>query len=77
MIIFFNLDSADFFSTLGSNNRRKYLNISGAIEINSQDVITRSSDRVDANSICILLKAIRDKNPLEKNIIFIMDIHQI
>ncbi|MBC7427214.1 MAG: IS630 family transposase [Bacteriovorax sp.] len=52
---------------------RKHLNISGAIEINSQDVITRSSDRVDANSICILLKAIKDKNPFDKNITLIMD----
>lgn len=56
-----------------TNNGRKHLNISGAIEINSQDVIARSSDRVDANSICILLRAIRDKNPFEKNITLIMD----
>ena len=56
-----------------TNSGRKHLNISGAIEINSQDVITRSSDRVDAKSICILLKAIRGKNPFEKNITLIMD----
>ena len=56
-----------------TNNGRKHLNISGAIEINSQDVITRSSDRVDASSICILLKAIKDKNPFDKNITLIMD----
>jgi hypothetical protein len=31
------------------------------------------SDRVDANSICILLKAIKDKNPFDKNITLIMD----
>lgn len=56
-----------------TNNGRKNLNISGAIEINSQDVIARSSERIDANSICILLRAIREKNPFEKNITMIMD----
>lgn len=56
-----------------TNSGRKHLNISGAIEINSQDVITRSSDRVDAGSICILLKAIKDRNPFESNITLIMD----
>lgn len=56
-----------------TNNGRKHLNISGAIEISSHDVIARSSERIDANSICILLRAIRDKNPFEKNITLIMD----
>jgi transposase len=56
-----------------TNSGRKHLNISGAIEVNSQDIITRSSDRVNAGSICILLKAIKDKNPFDKNITLIMD----
>lgn len=56
-----------------TSNERRHLNISGAIEINSQDVITRSSDRVNASSICILQKVVRDKKQFEKNIMLIMD----
>lgn len=56
-----------------TNSGRKHLNISGAIEIASQNVIARSSDRIDSNSICILLQAIKDKNKFEKNLTLIMD----
>ena len=56
-----------------TNNGRKHLNITGVIEINSHDVIARSSERINANSICILLRVIKDKNPFEKNITLIMD----
>jgi transposase len=56
-----------------TNNGRRHLNITGAIEINSQEVIARSGDRIDSNSICVLLKAIKNKNPFEKDITLILD----
>ena len=56
-----------------TNNGRRHLNITGAIEIGSKDVITRSTDRVNEDSICELLKAIKNKNLLENNITMILD----
>lgn len=56
-----------------TNNGRKHLNITGAIEINSKEVISRSSERIDSNSICDLLKAIRAKNPLDITVALVLD----
>jgi transposase len=56
-----------------TNNGRRHLNITGAIEIRSKEVITRTTDRVNQDSICDLLKAIKNKNPNENNITLILD----
>jgi transposase len=56
-----------------TNNGRKHLNITGAIEINSREVIARSSERINSNSICDLMKAIRVKNPLDVTVALVMD----
>jgi transposase len=55
------------------NSGRHRLNINGAVDIENLDVITRSCEWVNADSICELLRAIRAKNPDEKKITLIMD----
>ena len=56
-----------------TNSGRQRLNINGAIEINSLDVISRSCKTVNKNSICELLRAIRKKNPDEDKIYLVLD----
>jgi transposase len=55
------------------NSGRHRLNINGAVDIEHLDVITRTCDWVNADSICELLRAIRAKNPDGKRITLIMD----
>lgn len=55
------------------NSGRHRLNINGAVDIENLDVITRSCDWVNADSICELLRAIRAKNPDDEWITLIMD----
>jgi transposase len=55
------------------NSGRHRLNINGAVDIENLDVITRSCEWVNADSICELLRAIRAKNPDDKKITLIMD----
>jgi hypothetical protein len=45
-----------------SNTGRYHLNINGAIDIESMEIVTRTYEWVDADSICELLRAIRAKN---------------
>lgn len=61
------------FEVLTHNSFRHRLNINGAVDIESLDVITRQSDRVNSSSICELLQAIRAKNPSGELIQLIMD----
>jgi transposase len=56
-----------------TNSGRRHLNITGAVEIGSKEVITRNTDRVNENSICELMRAIKAKNSQEKNITLILD----
>ena len=56
-----------------TNSGRLRININGAIEIKSMDVITRSYPTINQYSICDFLKAIRTKNPDEKRITLILD----
>jgi transposase len=55
------------------NSGRHRLNINGAVDIENLDVITRTCDWVNADSICKLLRAIKAKNPDDKRITLIMD----
>jgi transposase len=55
------------------NSGRHRININGAVDIENLDVITRTCDWVNADSICELLRAIRAKNPDDKRITLIMD----
>ena len=52
---------------------RYKLNINGAVEINSLEVIARTCDWVNGDSICDLLRAIRAKNPSGEVVHLIMD----
>jgi len=55
------------------NSGRHRLNINGAVDIENLDVVTRTCDWVNADSICDILRAIRAKNPDDKKITLIMD----
>lgn len=55
------------------NSGRAHLNINGAVNIQSLDIITRQSSTVNKDAICELLRAIKLKNPNEKKIYVIMD----
>jgi transposase len=61
------------FEVLTHNSFRYRLNINGAVDIDSLEVITRQSDRVNSSSICQLLHAIRAKNPSGELVQLIMD----
>jgi transposase len=56
-----------------TNSGRHRLNINGAVDIENLDIITRTCDRVNSDSICDLLKAIRAKNTAGEVITLIMD----
>lgn len=56
-----------------TNSGRHRVNINGAIEISNQDVIARTCDTVNMQSMCDLLRAIRRKNPDEKNLYLVLD----
>ena len=55
------------------NSGRAHLNINGAVNIKTLDVVTRQSKTVNKEAICELLKAIKAKNPNEDKIYVIMD----
>ena len=56
-----------------SNTGRYHLNINGAIDIESMEIVTRTCQWVDADAICQLLKALRAKNSSGEVIHLIMD----
>ena len=59
--------------TVKTNSGKQRININGAIEINSLNVIARCCDTVNRISICELLRAIRAKNPDEDKIYLVLD----
>jgi len=61
------------FEVKTNSGWRKRVNITGAVEVNSLDIIARSSETINRNSICEVLRLIRSKNPNEKRIYFILD----
>lgn len=62
---------ADF--EVKTTSGRFHLNVNGAVEINTMDVIARSCDIVNKDSVCDLIRAIRRKNPSEKHIYLVLD----
>ncbi len=61
------------FEVKTNSGWRKRVNICGAIEINSLDVIARSFETINKDSVCDILRAIRRKNPKERKIYFVLD----
>jgi len=59
--------------TVKTNSGKQRININGAIEISSLDVIARCCETVNKISICELLRAIRSKNPDEDKIYLVLD----
>ena len=56
-----------------TNSGRERVNINGAIEISSLDVVSRSCKRVNGSSMCDLLRAIRLRHSKAKKIHLILD----
>ena len=56
-----------------TNSGRQRVNVNGAIEINSLNVIARSCKTVNQSSMCDLLRAIRAKNPKKDKIYLVLD----
>lgn len=61
------------FEVKTNSGWRKRVNICGAVEINTLDVIARSHETVNKSSVCDLLRAIRRKNPEEEKIYLVLD----
>lgn len=66
------IKKGDDFEIL-TNCGRHRLNINGAVDIENLDVITRTCDWVNSDSICDLLRAIRKKNSRGEVVTLIMD----
>ena len=56
-----------------TNSGRQRVNINGAIEMKTLNVVSRSCKRVNGSSMCDLLKAIRLKHPKARKIHLILD----
>lgn len=56
-----------------TNSGRQRVNINGAIEINSLDVVARSCTTVNKFSMCDLLRAIRSRHSGEEKIYLVLD----
>ena len=56
-----------------TNSGRQRVNINGAIEMKTLNVVSRSCKRVNGSSMCDLLRAIRLKHPKAKKIHLILD----
>ena len=56
-----------------TNSGRQRVNINGAIEMKTLNVVSRSCKRVNGSSMCDLLRAIRLKHPKVKKIHLILD----
>lgn len=62
---------ADFEVKTSSGRHR--VNVNGAIEVNSLQVIARTCQAVNEGSILELLRAIRQKNPKSENVFLVLD----
>ncbi len=56
-----------------TNSGRAHLNITGAICIETKETILRSSETINADAICELIKALRKNHPLENKIFLVLD----
>lgn len=56
-----------------TNSGRFHLNINGALCIDDLDIITRTCEKVNGDSICDLLKAIRAKNKGDERLYLVLD----
>jgi transposase len=61
------------FEVKTNSGWRKRVNICGAIEINSLDVIARSHSTINSSSICDLIRAIKRKNDNQDKIYLVLD----
>jgi transposase len=67
------IKTGEQFDVKTNSGWRKRVNICGAVELGNLDVIARSYDTINKQSICDLLRAIRRKNPNEDKIYLVLD----
>lgn len=67
------IKTGENFEVKTNSGWRKRVNVCGAIEIKSLNVIAKSFDTINKQSICEILRSIRRKNPSEEKIYFILD----
>jgi len=67
------IKTGENFEVKTNSGWRKRVNICGAIEIDSLDIIARSFKTINKDSVCDILRAIRRKNPNENKIYFVLD----
>jgi transposase len=67
------IKTGENFEVKTNSGWRKRVNVCGAIEINSLDVIARSFETINKQSVCEILRSIRRKNPNEEKIYFVLD----
>lgn len=56
-----------------TNSGRFHLNICGAVDVKSKEVISKTYSSINKESICNFLKIIRSKNPGNEKIYFVVD----
>jgi transposase len=56
-----------------TNSGRFRLNINGAVCLDDMDIVARTCNRVNADSLCVLLKAIKEKNQSQEKLFLVMD----
>lgn len=61
------------FEVKTNSGWHKRVNICGALDVESLDVITRTYHTINAQSICNLLRTVRQKNEGEKLLYFVLD----
>lgn len=67
------IKTGENFNVKTNSGMRKRVNICGAIEINSLDVVARSFETINHQSVCQILRAIRAKNPDEERVSIVFD----
>ena len=67
------IKTGEQFEVKTNSGWRKRVNICGAIEINSLDVVAKSYETINRLSICELLRSIRQRNPDEKYVYLVLD----
>jgi transposase len=67
------IKTGENFEVKTNSGWRKRVNVCGAIEINTLDVIARSFDTINKQSVCEILRAIRRKNPDQGKIYIVLD----
>jgi transposase len=67
------IEKGERFDVKTNSGWRKRVNICGALELSTLDIITRTHDTINSNSICELLRSIKQRNLKEDFIYLVLD----